>query len=726
MKVLSFFISIFCMVCISNAQTVTTYAGVFGGLFCDGTTFGATFSNPTGLCLDAAGNVFIADTNNNRIRKMTPAGVVTTFAGSVSGFADGTTATAKFNQPTGIIFDGAGNLYVTDAGNHKIRKITSAGVVSTLAGSTQGYADGLGSAAKFSWPYGLCLDATGNLYVADRTNHKIRKVTAAGIVSTVAGSSLGYADGSGTGAKFYNPRSIAMNSNGDFFIADSDNFRIRKMTAAGVVTTFAGSGILGTADGTGTAAQFLSPYGICADAAGNLFVADNSSDGLVRKITPAAVVSSLAGGTAGFDYGIGTNSNFASPAGICVDPTGNVYVSGQLVNTIKKITPANTVINMAGAYINSYSDGTGTPIQSDALRVCADPAGNVYALERSYNRIRKITPAGIVTTFAGSGVIGSTNGTGIAARFNGPEDICYDAASGNIYVADTFNNSIRKVTPSGVVTTFATGFSGPKGVCTDALGNVYVSDTWNFRIKKITPAGVVSTVAIYGSNSGFAITGICMDAAGNFYLAYPEKYVILKVTPPGSVTVFAGQNMVSGDLDGIGAAAQLTYPYSITMGNDGNLYTVDGFKIKRISLAGVVTTLVGSTSGDVDGTGAMVKFKPSGLCFTTTDDMIYIADNGNQKVKKMTGFMLDIPSNSMLDTGIKLYPNPAHNSVTIEVNASLVNAEVCISDLTGKRLRTYNLSEIHKTLDVSDYEKGIYFVTVTAESKSSTLKFIKE
>jgi hypothetical protein len=128
----------------------------------------------------------------------------------------------------------------------------------------------------------------------------------------------------------------------------------------------------------------------------------------------------------------------------------------------------------------------------------------------------------------------------------------------------------------------------------------------------------------------------------------------------------------------------------------------------------------------VDGTGAMVKFKPSGLCFTTTDDMIYIADNGNQKVKKMTGFMLDVPTNSMLDSSIKLYPNPAHDTVTIEVNASMVNAEVSISDLTGKRLRTYNLSEIRKTLDVSDYERGIYFVTVTAESKSSTLKFIKE
>ena len=229
--------------------------------YTDGTGTSAKFYNPTGVAVDGAGNVYVADLSNHRIRKITTSGVVSTLAGSgTSGYTDGTGTSAKFSYPTGVAVDGAGNVYVADLFNHRIRKITTSGVVSTLAGSASGYADGTGTSAQFSYPTGVAVDGAGNVYVADYNNHRIRKITTSGVVSTLAGSGTpGYTDGTGTSAKFSSPTGVAVDGAGNVYVADYNNHRIRKITTSGVVSTLAGSGKAGYTDGTGTSAKFYYP-----------------------------------------------------------------------------------------------------------------------------------------------------------------------------------------------------------------------------------------------------------------------------------------------------------------------------------------------------------------------------------------------------------------------------------------------------------------------------------
>ncbi|MFH1538841.1 MAG: NHL repeat-containing protein [bacterium] len=323
------------------AGTVTTLAGSGTAGFADGTGTAAQFNGPYGVAVDSSGNVYVVDNNNNRIRKITSAGVVTTFAGSgTAGFADGTGAAAQFDDSAGVAVDSSGNVYVGDELNHRIRKITSAGVVTTLAGSGYaGYADGTGAAAQFYNPAGVAVDSSGNVYVGDWNNHRIRKITSAGVVTTLAGSgTAGFADGTGTAAQFNYPVGVAIDSSGNVYVADSNNNRIRKITSAGVVTTLAGSGTGGYADGTGAAAQFYNPYGVAVCSAGYIYVAD-SDNNRIRKITSAGVVTTLAGsGVGGYADGTGTAAQFYSPFGVAVDSSGNVYVGDWSNHRIRKIT----------------------------------------------------------------------------------------------------------------------------------------------------------------------------------------------------------------------------------------------------------------------------------------------------------------------------------------------------------------------------------------------------
>jgi prepilin-type N-terminal cleavage/methylation domain-containing protein len=319
---------------------VSTLAGSGTGGFADGTGAAAQVNTPAGIAVDTSGTVYVADFYNHRIRKISPTGVVSTLAGSgTAGSSDGTGTAAQFNYPYGVAVDSSGSVYVADIFNHRIRKISPTGVVSTLAGSTFGFADGTGAAAQFFQPAGVAVDNSGTVYVADASNNRIRKISPAGVVSTLAGSgTAGFADGTGAAAQFYGPTSVAVDASGTVYVADGSNNRIRKISPTGVVSTLAGSGTNGFADSTGSAAQFNYPASVAVDASGTVYVAD-SSNHRIRKISPTGVVSTLAGsGTAGFADGTGAAAQFSSPNGVAVDSSGTLYIADAYNHRIRKIT----------------------------------------------------------------------------------------------------------------------------------------------------------------------------------------------------------------------------------------------------------------------------------------------------------------------------------------------------------------------------------------------------
>ncbi|MFI5161783.1 MAG: NHL repeat-containing protein [Sphingobacteriales bacterium] len=312
-----------------------------------------TFSSPDDVAVDAAGNLYIADYGNNLIRKITPAGIVSTVAGNGTiGAVDATGTLASFNGPAGIAIDVAGNIYVADSGNNLIRKITSGGVVSTLAGTraTADTSNTVTSEPVFLGPSGVAVDASGNVYVANSGYNTINKVSPAGVVTTLAGNgNSGSADGVGANATFNNPTGVAVDGSGNVYVADFLNSEIRKVTTNGTVTTLAGSAdTVGSANGTGSSALFYFPNSLTVDASGNVFVTDDINN-LIREVSPAGVVTTVAGsGSAGSANGIGTAASFNDPSGIAVDATGNLYIADADNNLIRKVSAAGLVTNVAG------------------------------------------------------------------------------------------------------------------------------------------------------------------------------------------------------------------------------------------------------------------------------------------------------------------------------------------------------------------------------------------
>lgn len=670
---------------------VSTYAGV--GPSNNGPTTVASFNFPNGVAVDAFGNLYVADQQNNVIRKISASGVVSNFAGTtISGSDDGFKEKASFNLPSGVAVDTAGNVYVADQGNNKIRKISALGVVTTLAGDgSKGSMNGNAATATFNQPSGVAVDTKGIVYVADLNNNKIRKITLDGIVSTLAGTGIaGNTNGAGNVASFEEPFGIAVDANSNVYVTDQQNYRVRKITPQGIVSTFAGS-IKGDADGIGTAARFFRPSGITVDTGGNVYVSDVVNL-KIRRITPSGVVTTLCGsGNNGSLDGAANVASFKEPSGLAFDAkTGRIYIADISNNSIRATLVANgAVITIAGIQAKGANDGPwNSATFSFPKDMVADDAGNVYVADAGNNRIRKISTAGVVTTFA----------TGLSS----PTGLAIDKA-GNLYVSAEGTNSVYKVSASGGVGLLAGGggsgpngsgadegvgaaasFDTPCGLAVDAQGNVYVADKKNHKIRKITPSGEVSSFAgsgLNGSNNGvgnaasfYRPTGVAIDTAGNLFVADQSNNLIRKINKSGTVTTIAGDGTMGAN-DGSALAASFYQPYGISVDVTGNVYVGDLFnnKFRKLGTSDIVSTVAGGGGtgfyggGSGNGVGLFAGFKnPSGTVILPTG-VVYIADNGNHLVRKVTlgytispqlpkGLSFDYTTGSITGTPTELSP----------------------------------------------------------------------
>ncbi|MEO7105433.1 MAG: hypothetical protein ABIZ09_03580 [Rhodoferax sp.] len=598
----------------SSPYLVSTFAGDDGQTLVDGVGAAARFNAPLGMAKDSAGNFYVIDANT--IRKISSLGAVSTLAGGInSGFVDGAGSVAQFSAPRSLAVDVAGNVYVADSLNHAIRKISPAGVVSTLS-------------TGFNYPSGIAIDSAGNLYVADGNANTIHKITPTGEVSTLAGDGIrGHVDAAGTAARFTQPVGVTVDSSGNVYVTESSD--VRKITPSGIVSTVAGNSQgPGHVDGIGSAARFDYLGEITIDGAGNLYVADQNS---VRKISPGAAVSTVVGSN-GFNFGNGvvTSELLHSPSGLVSDGAGNILVADSQNRLILQISSAGIVKTLAGqGPSNGYVEAIGTFARFYEPRgVATDAMGNVYVADSINNVLRKITPLGAVTSLAGSGRFGSVDATGAAAQFQSLGHLAADNI-GNVYAVD--NGLIRKISPTGVVTTLQQGYFA-KGVAVDSAGTLYFSS--DTSVLKRTPDGVVSKLADgFGNPCGLAV-----DGSGYVYVADYDKNVIFKVSPQGQVSTLAGGSR--GLMDGVGTAAMFSHPIAVAVNNAGDVYVTGdalsphglgsyfGGAVRKITISGVVTTIAGDgTYGHVDAQGSNARFNFPNAIAVDTFGNLYVADD---------------------------------------------------------------------------------------------------
>ena len=521
----------------STGYRIDTFAGS-RDLRDNGPAPAAWLRSPNGVALDGAGNLFIADTDNHRIRKVDSAGVITTVAGTGrfglgGNFGDGGPATAaRLRSPEGVALDGAGNLFIADTDNHRIRKVDSAGVITTVAGTGRfglggNFGDG-GPAiqAAVFYPSDVAVDGAGNLFIAERFYNQIRKVDSAGVITTVAGTGEFFGGFSGDGgpaiqAALNSPRGVALDGAGNLFIADTGNHRIRKVDSAGVISTVAGTGeSFGRFSGDGgpaIQAALNSPRGVALDGAGNFFIADTDNH-RIRKVDSAGVISTVVGagefgfaeaGGFGGDGGPAIQAALNYPSDVVADGAGNLYIADTGNHRIRKVDAAGVISTVAGSFLGGFGGDGGPAVEAQLNHpadVTTDGAGNLYIADTDNQRIRKVDAAGVISTVAGTGsFLGGFSGDGgpaTAALLSSPEGVAVDGA-GNLFIADRYNDRIRRWTLRGSSAPWPPlgGFSGdggpataallssPEGVAVDGAGNLFIADTDNHLVRKLTPVG---------------------------------------------------------------------------------------------------------------------------------------------------------------------------------------------------------------------------------------------
>ena len=702
--------------------SVTTLAGSGSTGSTDGTALSATFSNINGLAVDANGTIFIADYGNSRIRKLS-GGTVTTFAGSSAGFKDGIGVAAQFNGPEGIAFDSAGVLWVADHNGHRVRKITPDGSVSTVAGSgVSGYLDGAGTSAQFSTPTAITIASDGSVLVSDNDNYRIRRIASDGTVSTFAGSGSGFVDGPASSAKFGWISGLAFLGK-VLVVVDRGNNRIRAILPDNSVQTLAGSGTSGYVDGAPSSAQFGVNLGeIAFDWSGIGWLADGGPNNRIRKIT-FNFATCNDGNSCTTDTCSGNSCTFSklpqnSP---CEDGTpctsaDKCSSGGACVGTAKDCDDGN---GCTSDFCNPITVGC-SHIAVANFTACNDNSVCTSGDTCFYGKCIA-SPAGTVSTIAGSGTAGYLDGASSSAQFKNPKDIIPDGKGGFI-VADYNNHLIRRVDSSGTVSTIAgtttpgdqdgaatsAQFRYPHGVLLAPDGGIYVSESGGNRIRLISAGGTVSTIA--GSTtavSGFVdgqgtaarfsnAVYMTFDGAGNIVMADYNNNAIRRITPAGAVTTIAG-GLGSGGSDGPAATAKLAGPSGVAYDPAGNLYICElaGHRIRKLSQDGTVSTVLGTgVAGfsEAQGTAGMLN-SPFGIRWHPAGFLL-IGDNYNNRVRAMWA---DATNATVAGNGTAGYIDGA--GLNAELNnpqgiAVAADGSLAVTDNTGNRIRKITLNQI--------------------------------
>ncbi len=730
-----------CIRKVTPGGTISTVAGnaAYGYLGDNGPAGSAQLAQPQGIAADSAGNLYIADSANNVIRKVAAStGVITTIAGDGTALmgGDGGPATqAQINYPTQVALDASGNLYILDSGNLRIRKLVlGTGIISTVAGTgAAGYAGDGGAASKavLNSPSDITTDAAGNVYVVDTDSNRIRKITVAtGIIASLIGNgqaSYGGDGGAATSAQFNFPGDVVVDASGNIYIADNENFRVRKVAAkTGLITTYAGSGVQGYAGdgGQATAAQIDEIGALALDTAGNLYIADMGNNAIRKVNASTGVITTIAGnGTQGYsgDGSAATKASLYAPTGVAVDSAGNVYIADSGSNTVRKVTAASGVIStVAGSGTGGFGGdgGPATSAQMGAYAVAVDTAGNLYVTDVASSRVRKITAStGIISTIAGTGTEGYSGdgGPATAAALSQPGDVSVDSA-GNVYIADMGNNRIRKITAgTGIINTIAgTGtaaFSGdgglgtsatlnqPGGICLDASNAVYIADTNNLRIRKlansltpsITAGGIGpvyssattiqpgSWVSIYGINLApdtYIWNNDFPKSLGGVTVTINGKPAYLWFVSPTQINLQAPDDTATGTVNVTVTNPNGTTTATVTLAAESPSFSLLDAK----HVAAIIATPDGS--GAYGGGGYDIVGPVGAFVYNTRP-----VKAGEVLVLYGVGFG---PTKPAVPAGSAFAgAAPTTNPVTITIGG--VNAQVAFAGITGAGLYQFNI-----------------------------------
>jgi sugar lactone lactonase YvrE len=616
------------------------------------------------LTFDQSGNLYTIA--GNSIYKIDPAGNISLFAGnSRGGYAGdgGLAIDAQLNGPGSMVFDTGGNLLICDTGNFRVRKISPDGIITTFAGNggTDSTGDGGPATNAQLLPIGIVVDAAGNVIVTD--HRRVRKISRDGIITTIAGNGTNGFSGDGgpaVNAQIFFAMPLAIDSAGN--ICFGDGARIRKISTDGIITTIAGTGVGGySGDGGPAISAAVEPNDLKTDAAGTLYMVGLNR---VRKIDQNGIISTVAGtGAPGFsaDGGSALDAKLQTPEGLAFDRSGNLYIADTGNLRIRTVTTAGIIQTIAGS-----GGTTVTQLINFPPSVALDHQGNVYVPDYLDNFVQRISPDGKITRFAGTGSVLSPRGDGgpaVKAALHGPRSVAVDSQN-NVYITDLI--LVRKVTSDGIISTYAgngtttdSGDGGPAsqaglesvwGLAIDLSDNLYVAE--NYRIRKITKEGTITTVAGNGtkgdSGDGSLATsaqlsrpwGIAADAFGNLFIAESPSCRIRKVTPDGIIRTIAGNGTCgySGD-SGPALSATLGEPFGVAVDAAGNVFIPDisTDRIRMISAAsGNITTIAGTGWAGYDGDGGPATqarlYGPEGLALDPAGK-IYVADTANNTIR---------------------------------------------------------------------------------------------